>query len=256
MAKFMLFLLVCFYTTGFLSCAERKSISNEVDKPVVKMPQLLIRVDGFYPPLAQAAGIEGIVGIKLWIDEVGKVDSAKIPRSSGSNAGFEQVCLAAGEKSLWIPAYSKTGPVPHWSYYEVVFVCRWKHVQMDKDQNTENSRYEQFQQNSSDSLIEIHEVYDTPPTIEITQMPEYLGEGTPKDDTGYLWIRTIIEGSGRVRSAAIVQSSLTDQELEEALIRAFYGYSFKPATSNDETVAVQVEFEIVFAPRSEVIRCY
>jgi hypothetical protein len=48
----------------------------------------------------------------------------------------------------------------------------------------------------------------------------------------------------------IVQSSLTDPELEDGLVRAFYGYTFKPALFHGETVAVEWECEIVFA-RSE-----
>jgi TonB family protein len=256
MFKSLLILLVFFFTGGFLSCTERKLILNEVDASVVKMPQLLIRVDGFYPPLAQAAGIEGIVGIKFWIDEIGKIDSAEIQKRSGTNAGFEQVSLSTGEKNLWIPAYTETGPVPHWSYYEVIFICRCKQAQMGKGQSVENNKTEDQRLDFSDSLIEIQDVYDTPPTIEMTQIPEYLGAGTPKDDTGCIWIRGIINDSGKVQNAAIVQSSLTDQKLKEALVKAFYSYSFKPATFNHEAVPVQVEFEIIYAPRSEIIRCH
>lgn len=247
----MFVVLTCLYGIAFLSCTTKKPCSQVIDETCVdKMPQLIRRVDTQYPLLARAAGIEGIVGVKFWIGWVGRVITAKVERSSGSNAGFEEASIESGEKNFWIPAYSHGTPIPYWSYYEVVFICCWTHVAMGKQHVVENCIQEKSEKFILDSTIEIQEVYDTPPFIEKTETVQYSGEGFPKGEAGSLWLRAVIDNSGKVQCAMIVQSSLTDPELKDGLIRAFYGYTFKPALYHGETVAVQWECEIVFA-RSE-----
>lgn len=246
-AKFLFVVLTCLCGITFLSCSSKKPCSHITNEMVAdKMPELIRRVDTQYPLLARAAGIEGIVGVKFWIGWVGRVITAKVEKSSGSNAGFEEASIESGEKNFWIPAYSHETPIPYWSYYEVVFICRWTPVEQGKQHILEDCRQEEFQKVISDSVIEIHEIYDAPPSIKKTERVQYSGESFPKDEAGSLWLRAVIDDSGKVRYAMIVQSSLTDLELKDALVRAFYEYTFKPALYRGKAVTVQTECEIVF----------
>jgi TonB family protein len=169
MFKFLFVVLIGLCLVGFLSCTKKNPCSLVTDDTCVdKMPQLIRRVDSEYPPLARAAGIEGIIGVKFWIDEMGRVISAEIRRSSGATAGFEDASISPGRKTLWIPAYSRGRPIPYWSYYEVIFICCWIHVEKGKQLVSESRRQEEVQKALSDSAIEIHEIYDTPSSIEKT----------------------------------------------------------------------------------------
>lgn len=257
MSKSWLLVLGCLCLIGFFSYTTKDCYFGSGDEIIVdRMPQLLTRVDAFYPPLARTAGIEGIVGVKFSIDTTGRVVDAEIERASGSNAGFEEVSIESGKENLWIPAYSQGRPVPYWGYYETIFISHWTGADTGRPDTSESQAREQIQRIIADSAIEIHEVYDTPPTIQTTQVVEYFGEQSPKDDTGSLWIRAVIDDSGMVRHVVVIQSSLVNPKLKDALVRAFYSYDFKPATRGETAVATQVECQIVFAPRAEVIRCY
>jgi hypothetical protein len=79
-------------------------------------------------------------------------------------------------------------------------------------------------------------------------MVEYQGQQSPRADTGSLWIRTVIDHTGEVRCAMIVQSSLENTQLIEALAGAFCSYQFKPAYYQGIAVTTEIELQIVFAP--------
>jgi len=229
-----------------LNCTSKKSIKFDDFRAVDRMPQLLTRVDASYPSLALQAGIEGITGIKFSIDAEGNVINSKIDRMSGSNAGLESVCIESGNRYRWVPAYAGGTSVAHWSYLETVFICRWNDIDLGKTNPLEIPFGSHLI--ISDSSIRICEVYDTPPCIETTEMVEYQGLQSPQTDSGSLWIKAIIDDAGEVRCAMIVQSSLRNTQLIEALIRAFCSYQFKPAYYQGTAVATEIELQIVFAP--------
>lgn len=231
--------------------------SGDRDELVVQsIPQLLTRTDCFYPPLARTAAIEGVVGVRFSIDSDGRVVDAHVERPSGSNAGFEQVSVESGKENRWIPAYSQRGPVPHWGYYETVFICLWASPDTEGVDPAKHRVEERIKGGFSDSIMEIQEVYDVPPRIQKTEVVEYSGLESPKDDTGSVWVRAVIDDSGAVRYAVIVQSSLANRRLRDALVKTFYSYHFKPATSKGRAVTSQTELQIIFAPRPEVVQCH
>lgn len=209
---------------------------------------MLTRIDCFYPPLARTADIEGVVGVRFTVDSDGRVTGAQVERPSGSNAGFEQVCIESGKKNRWIPAYSRRGPVPHWGYYETVFVCRWASPDSQRVDDVKHQAGQRIQGPISDSALEIQEVYDVAPMIQETAVVEYSAVESPKDDTGSVWVRAVIDDSGVVRYVAVLQSSLTNPQLRDALVKSFYSYRFKPAKRASRTVAAQVECQIIFVP--------
>lgn len=244
---------VCLCAIGLLSCTTKKTSSGpDGASAVERMPQLLTRIDASYPPLARQAGIEGIVGIRFSIDADGDVISDEIERTSGSNAGFESECIESGKRCRWVPAYAGGTPVAHWSYLETVFVCRWSDLELGTADPSGSLNDGRSHITASDSSIEICEVYDSPPSIEITDIVEYGGQQSPRADTGSLWIRAVIDDAGEVRCAMIVQSSLENAQLKDALVSAFCSYHFEPAYSQGNAVTTEIEFQIVFAPSPEI----
>jgi TonB family protein len=247
----------CLYSIGLVSCTSKKTACGPDSAGAVeRMPQLLTRIDASYPPLARQAGIEGIVGVKFSIDAKGTVISGEIERTSGSSAGFESECIESGKGCRWVPAYAGGAPIAHWSYLETVFICRWSDLGVGKADPSAGVDGVGNHSSASDSSIEICEVYDSPPSIETTEMVEYTGQESPRADTGSLWMRAVVDDAGEVRYAMVVQSSLKNTQLNQALVRAFCSNQFKPAYSQGSAVATQVEFQIVFAPSSEIRGCY
>jgi hypothetical protein len=245
--KWSIRVALCLCIIGSLNCTSKKNpIVFDDFRVVERIPQLLTRVDASYPSLALQAGIEGISGIKFAIDANGSVISGEVERTSGSNAGFEEQCIESGKRCRWIPAYAGGIPAAHWSYLETVFICSWKDVDLGKTYPLGIPVASHL--TASDSSIRICEVYDTPSSIETTEMVEYQGLQSPQTDSGSLWIKAVIDDAGEVRCAMIVQSSLRNTQLIEALIRAFCSYQFKPAYYQGTAVATEIELQIVFAP--------
>ncbi len=75
----------------------------------------------FYPRLAQQAGMEGTVLIKMLVDENGSIKKAEILKSSGSTAGFDEAAIAAAEQCKFTPAMVSEGPVACWVLCRVEF---------------------------------------------------------------------------------------------------------------------------------------
>ncbi|UVO53251.1 energy transducer TonB [Sphingomonas sp. SUN039] len=62
-----------------------------------------------YPPSAQRAGIEGVVGFKLSVDRAGKVTSCTVTASSGSSILDDKTCSLMMERAKFLPGYDAKG---------------------------------------------------------------------------------------------------------------------------------------------------
>jgi hypothetical protein len=242
--RFLFLVLICFSTIGVLSYVSKVTNSSGADTIVPKtMPQLLTRVDTKYPHLARVAGI---VGIKFSVDKKGRVLNSEIIRSTDSKAGLEEATLESSRKNLWIPAYSERGPITYWSYYEVIFIHRTFTVGQTLPYHDEEDTLFGNHKTSSNSAIEIHAVYDTPPTIDETVAVHYTGETFQENMEGSLWLRLIVSELGKVENVLILHSSLNDTRLEHDLVSALYDYIYVPAMYQGRPVASQIECELVF----------
>jgi len=84
-------------------------------------PVALNEVACEYPPLALQAGIEGSVWMEALVDKDGNVRDARVVRTSGCNAGFEEAALDAAYKIKYKPALSNGQPVAVRVSYPVHF---------------------------------------------------------------------------------------------------------------------------------------
>jgi TonB family protein len=77
-------------------------------------PQIVKRAATKYPQLALKAGMNGIVWVKLKIDETGKVEEVRVEKSTTPNLGFEEAALTAAMQFEFAPAKFKQQPVAAW----------------------------------------------------------------------------------------------------------------------------------------------
>jgi protein TonB len=80
--------------------------------PVEKEPAVIKNVTPKYPELAQRAGIEGRVWVKVWVDKTGKPRKAVILKSDAEI--FNQAAEAAAMQDRFTPAIMNRGPVDVW----------------------------------------------------------------------------------------------------------------------------------------------
>ena len=92
--------------------------------PFEEAPVQVTQVTPVYPPLAQRAGIEGIVWINVLIDKDGKVRDVIVVKDSGANAGFGESAVAGAYKTVWKPAIANGQPIAVWATYKVEFTLK------------------------------------------------------------------------------------------------------------------------------------
>ncbi|MCL4511383.1 MAG: TonB family protein [Bacteroidetes bacterium] len=80
--------------------------------PVEKEPQIVKQVVPKYPELAQRAGIEGRVIVKIWVDKDGKPHKAIVLKSDAEI--FNQPAVDAAMQYRFTPAIMNKGPVAVW----------------------------------------------------------------------------------------------------------------------------------------------
>lgn len=74
-----------------------------------------------YPKLAQQAGVEGIVFVKVLVGVSGKTEDADIIKAKPANMGFEQSAISAVKKVRWEPAKQRDKKIRVWVSIPVQF---------------------------------------------------------------------------------------------------------------------------------------
>ncbi len=80
--------------------------------PIEKEPQVIREVKPAYPELAQKAGIEGRVIVKIWVDKDGKPHKAIVLKSDAEI--FNNAAINAAMQYRFTPALMNKGPVAVW----------------------------------------------------------------------------------------------------------------------------------------------
>jgi len=83
--------------------------------------------EGYYPPYAKRAGLEGRVGVKIHVDTGGVVSDCRVVMSSGVSVLDQTTCALAIRNGKFSPARNENGraiesdvtlPVVHWQLKE------------------------------------------------------------------------------------------------------------------------------------------
>lgn len=85
-------------------------------------PVPLVRVEPEYPPAARAAGVGGVVGMRLEIDADGAVTDVRVLRPAGF--GFDEAAATAARKMKFRPATRDGRPVAATVLFDQRFVLR------------------------------------------------------------------------------------------------------------------------------------
>ena len=93
--------------------------------PVEKQPQIVSQVIPKYPELAQRAGIEGRVLVKIWVDKDGKPHKAVVLKSDAQI--FEEPAKEAAMQYRFTPAIMNKGPVAVWVVIPFTFKLNQGH---------------------------------------------------------------------------------------------------------------------------------
>lgn len=80
--------------------------------PVEKEPQVVKEVKRTYPDIAQRAGIEGRVIVKIWVDKEGRPHKAVVLKSDAEV--FNKAAVDAAMQYRFTPAIMNHGPVAVW----------------------------------------------------------------------------------------------------------------------------------------------
>lgn len=78
--------------------------------PLTKNPELVEMVQAAYPPEAEAAGLEAVVGLLIEIDATGAVSKVEVLRPAGH--GFDEAAVEAARQFRFHPAEDANGPTP------------------------------------------------------------------------------------------------------------------------------------------------
>ncbi len=93
--------------------------------PVEKQPQIISQPIPKYPELAQRAGIEGKVIVRIWVDKDGKPHKAIVMRSDAEI--FNQPAVDAAMGTRFTPAIMNKGPVAVWVVIPYTFRLNQAH---------------------------------------------------------------------------------------------------------------------------------
>jgi len=103
--------------SGNVSIQQDIKIEDDPDPgafiPVEKQPVPVKEVKPDYPEIAQRAGVEGTVWVKILVDKEGKAKKAIIMKSDAEI--FNDAAIAAARQWVFTPALMNNGPVAVWA---------------------------------------------------------------------------------------------------------------------------------------------
>jgi len=100
--------------------ADAPADTADAPLPITVPPDLVDFVQAPYPAEAEAAGLEGSVGLLVEIDETGTVTKVEVLRPAGN--GFDEAAVEATRQFKFTPAATELGPVPVQIEFDYGFV--------------------------------------------------------------------------------------------------------------------------------------
>jgi TonB family protein len=198
-----------------------------------KAPEVIKQVPPSYPEGAKKEGLEGMLLLKVWIDESGKVSNATVQQSDAKV--FESSALAAVKQWTFKPAILNGKPVAVW----VSIPFRFKLGDKEKKQSAPAFMKKQHNPPADDLKPD-----KEPETLNQVN-PKYPEKAMQEGIEGTVWTKMWIDESGSVVEAKIVK---TDNEvLNEAALNATRQWKFKPAVLKGKPVAVWITVPFRFA---------
>jgi protein TonB len=206
-----------------------------------KAPAVIKRGFPQYPELAKVAGVEGTVYVKIWIREDGKVETAKLQKGSGTDAGFEEAALQAATQFEFHPAMKNGKPVAVWVSIPFHFKLGEKFASPETPAAARSAA-----PNTNEAPTTGFVQFDEAPQIVRRAAPAYPEIAKRAGIEGTVWVKIQLDENGKVREALVQKSSQPNLGFEEAAMAAAKSFEFSPAKKNHQPVAVWVTIPFHF----------
>ncbi len=182
-----------------------------------------------YPEIARLAGIEGIVYLKILVDENGNVEKAKVEQ--GAKDMLDNSALEAAKKAKFSPAMVNDKPVKVWVILPVAF----KLAVEKKDEDV--SKQVQPGENEDPGINEFVKVEKLPEIVEASK-PDYPEAAKKAGIEGKVFVKALIDKDGNPKKAIVIKS---DAEIfNQSAVDATMKSKFTPAVNMGEKIAVWI----------------
>ncbi|MCI0691706.1 M56 family metallopeptidase [candidate division KSB1 bacterium] len=219
-----------------------------------KAPVVVKHVGPKYPELAIKAGIEGEVGVKIWVREDGKVEAVEIQKRSGTDTGFEEAVIEAAKQFEFEPAMRQGKPVAVWVAIPFHFSLKDKPA-LQKSSGSDRASAPIKNKEAESVAGHIQDV-DALPTdfVQFDRAPQIVHQVTPVYPViakkagieGTVWLKILIREDGRVEKVEVFKSTKSEMGFDEAAIAAAQKFEFEPALKNGQPVATWVALPFRF----------
>ena len=205
-------------------------------------PEVINQIQPDYPNEALSKHLEGMVWLKLWIDEAGKVVEAKVMKTDSEV--FNRAAVDAGKKWTFKPASVNGKPVAVW----VSVPFRFKLETANEPESPAGKAKAREMQRKKAAYIEKvpadNVPYDKPPEAIKQVMAQYPDYAKKAHIEGTVWVKVWIDEQGKTKKAEVLKS---ENELFNASAKAAVTqWEFKPATKDGKPVAVWVMIPFKF----------
>ena len=228
--KLILFALLISFAAAF---AQDKAKLQKADESgfieVDKLPALKTQLKPHYPEIARLAGIEGIVYLKILVDENGNVEKAKVEQ--GAKDMLDNSALEAAKKAKFSPAMVNDKPVKVWVILPVAF----KLAVEKKDEDV--SKQVQPGENEDPGINEFVKVEKLPEIVEASK-PDYPEAAKKAGIEGKVFVKALIDRDGNPKKAIVIKS---DNEIfNQPAVNAAMKSKFSRAINEGKPIAVWV----------------
>ena len=235
--KLFLFALLISFAAMF---AQDKAKLQKADESgfieVDKLPALKTQLKPHYPEIARLAGIEGIVYLKILVDENGNVEKAKVEQ--GAKDMLDNSALEAAKKAKFFPAMLNDKPVKVWVILPVAFK-----LSVEKNAEARVMKYDELeptQQDNSEKEPDINEFVKVEKLPEIVKAakPDYPEAAKKAGIEGKVFVKALIDKDGNPKKAIVIKS---DAEIfNQSAVDAAMKSRFTSAVNKGEKIAVWV----------------
>jgi len=197
------------------------------------VPEIIKRANPQYPNVAKKAGLEGTVGVKLWVDRRGKVRRVIIQQSNGEM--LNQPAAEAARQFEFKPAMMKSKPVE-------VSVSIPFHFRLN-DSTTSFSASE-VSMPSDETPSPGFVLFAKGPQLIKRVDPIYPAIAHKAGLEGTVWLKIWVDKTGKPKKV-VIQKSASDI-FDEAAIAAAKQFIFTPARKQSRPVDVWVSISFHF----------
>lgn len=230
--KLIITLLLISFT---LSIAQEKDLKKWVEQQalgengkelvqVEKQAQPLTLINPHYPQLAQLAGIEGKVFLKILVNENG--DPEKIEVLKSDNESLNEASIEAVKKTKFSPAIANNKPIKTWVVVPLVFKLK------------ADTKKEEPEINESITVEKYPELIES-------SKPEYPELAKKAGIEGKVFVKVLVDKEGNPKKAVVIKSE--NEIFNQSAVNAAMKSKFTPAINKGEKIAVWIVLPFKYA---------